>query len=203
MTATRNLIVFSLLLVGAALAAGAVWLATDRPSRAATSGFAPEAFLVPIQPGARLCVPRQVVPAGSNGVQLTLGSYGRASGTVIRVSGVRAGRQVLGGRLAFREGQNVFVPFTGKVPAETVVDFCLANVGRFPFRVGGKPGFGPSLRFPGANRHEWAGEAGTIAERFQRVRFAPLGAQSLWLFLLPALVALGLAVGAVIRGSRP
>lgn len=174
--------------------ATAVWLATDRPSRAPSSGFAPEAFLAPIAPKEKICIPRERVPAGAAGVQLTLGAFGRKSGTAVSVNGSQGGRKVLVGRRAFREAQDVYVPFAPAAAEAAVVEMCLVNIGRFPIQVGGKPGFGPSVRYPGAERGTWVDEAGTIADRFQRVRLAPFGSASLWVFLL-------LGIGGVLLGT--
>lgn len=198
MTPTR----FAALLLALMALGAVVWLALDRPARAPSSGFAPEAFLSPVEPGGRLCVQRERVPAGATGVQLTLGAYGRVTGNSISVQGLRARVPVIAGRARFREGQDVLVPFSRPAPESVVVEMCLSNTGRNEFAVGGKPGFGPSIRYPDARRSSWLGVAGDVGERFQRVRFAPLGAASAWVFLAFAFGGVLLGTGVVLAVSR-
>ena len=173
-----------------------------RPDRAPSPGFSPEAFLPTIDRGQSLCDPQETVPAGATGVELTLGAFGRKTGTAVDVVGVEGKRVVLRGGRRFEEGQNVFVPFASRVRRAQEADLCIKNVGRFPIQVGGKPGFGPSFRYPGADRESWLRSAPEVASRFQRVRFAPFGEASLWLFLAVALGSVVVGVSTILLVAR-
>ncbi|MFM9134910.1 MAG: hypothetical protein ACKOT0_05675 [bacterium] len=96
----------------------------------------------------------------------------------------------------------MLVPFSRPAPESVVVEMCLSNTGRNEFAVGGKPGFGPSIRYPDARRSSWLGVAGDVGERFQRARFAPLGAASAWVFLAFAFGGVLLGTGVVLAVSR-
>lgn len=192
--------VLLLLLSGVALG---VWLAVNRGARAPVPGFAPEAFVVTVPPGGRFCQPGQIIPAGATGVQLTLGAFGRRRGTKVEVTGAESGKLVVLGRRSFSENQNVFVAFLREVGEEVRnAEICIRNVGRLPFQVGGKPGFGGSFRYPDATRKTWLESSGKIASRFRYGRVAPFGAATVWLLMLLALVAVLIGLVSVLRAAQ-
>jgi len=189
-------------LVGLAfVAALAVILATGGPGLAGSSGVRPDAFVVTLPPGQSACQAGQSLPPGASSAQLVVGTWARPTGT-IALRATKDREVVARGSITAPSGI-VNVPIKPVSRGTEGVVLCLRNVGPGPIALAGRPDIGAisvtgrkatiaaalSVLYPSSGDLSWTDQAGSIAERFSRVRWAPFGSATLWATLLVALMA--------------
>jgi hypothetical protein len=190
-------IVFAVTLAVLLATGTAIWLSSDGPDLLGPNGSPPEAFIADIPPGQEVCVGKQLIPEGAGTAIMTLGTYGRSGGE-IAVIAKDANGAVTRGSAAFKEGV-VVVPLR---PSRVASAFCLKNTGKVKIAVAGRPTTGLSVAFPSSASTTWISSASEISHRFTAVRFAPLGALTMWAALLAAVAAGIVGIVAVLRAAR-
>jgi hypothetical protein len=203
---------FALAAAALLIVAGLVFLDREGPAVAGSTGVRPRVFVMSLRSHESVCLPDQVVPAGTERVQLFVGTGQRPLGT-LSIEGTTDDGTVLKGTNTFIQG-GIALAFAPAAAAARTVTLCLRNRSAGPLAIAGEP-LGdvvtsggrrfhgtPSLIFPATDGHSWLDEAGAITRRFDHVRWAPFGQGTAWVAVALALAAVAAGVSLTLRGAR-
>jgi hypothetical protein len=194
-----------------------VSVAAPAPRELGSNLIRPLAFDIVLDGGEEVCQPVEHVPAGTAGVELRIGTYGRPGPPLrARISSSGAAAAV-GSRPGGWHQGDVVTPVEEIRRPHDHASVCLRNDGRDPIalaghslgsaefaRVDGHPA-ASNVRVDYVRRGggSWIERARFVADRVAAVRVAFPGAATLWLWAALALTVIGGAVAVILREERP
>jgi hypothetical protein len=199
------------------LALGVVVAASQRERHQLGSNFVrPVAFVADAKAGKRVCQAGMLVPAGTGGIGLRIGTFGRP-GPAVRLSLSAPGASTVRGTLAAGWSQgDIVVPIPELGAERRDARICLEHDGPGVIAIAGGPGLGRGARvgrraaigmirleYVERNARPWWPVVPKMDDRLAAVRDALPGSASLPLYVLLALGVIGGSVALVLReGSR-